>query len=237
LAFLAAGVIKGTLGVGLPIAAVGLMTQFIDPRLAISLVVFPIMFSNIWQIYRAGEIKKTVMKYWMFAVVLAISLMITTSYTAKVATDFLVAFVGVVIILFSLMNLMSTPPSIPEKFDRPGQLIAGLTAGVMGGFTAIWSPPIAAYLIARNTNKDGFVRATGFLFLVGSIPLCLGFWQNGLMTGPVALVSTGMIIPTLAGFSVGEIIRRKLKPDRFKRLVLFFFLLIGLNLIRKAVYG
>ncbi|MDA0349155.1 MAG: sulfite exporter TauE/SafE family protein [Verrucomicrobia bacterium] len=237
MAFLAAGVIKGTLGVGLPIAAVGLMTQFIDPRLAISLVVFPIMFSNIWQMFRAGEIKNTVIKYWIFAFVLAISLLVTTFYTARVAADVLVAFVGVVIILFSLMNLISTPPSIPEKVDRPSQLIGGLIAGVMGGFTAIWSPPIAAYLIARNTDKDEFVRATGFLFLIGSIPLSVGFWQNGLMTGPVAMVSAGMIIPTIAGFSIGEIIRRKLNPDRFKKLVLIFFLLIGLNLIRKAIAG
>ncbi len=200
-------------------------------------MVFPIMFSNLWQIVRAGNAINTIVKYWVCAVVLTISLMVTTFYTVRVAADFLVAFVGVVIILFSLLNLMSTPPSIPEKFIRSGQFITGLVAGIMGGFTAIWSPPIAAYLIARHVDKDEFVRATGFLFLVGSVPLCIGFWQNGLMTGPVALISAGMIIPTLAGFSVGEIIRRKLRPDRFKTLVLIFFLLIGLNLIRKALTG
>ena len=75
-----------------------------------------------------------------------------------------------------------------------------------------------------------------FLFFVGSLPLCIGFWQNGMLTGPIALVSAGMIIPTLVGFSLGEVIRRNLHPERFKTLVLVFFLLIGLNLVRKAIF-
>ncbi len=200
-------------------------------------MVFPIMISNIWQIYRTGNVIQTAKKYWVFAIVLAIFMFATTFFTVRVAADFLVAFVGVVIIIFSVMNLAFTPPPIPKKFDRIGQILGGVMAGIMGGFTAIWAPPIAAYLIVTNTDKDDFVRATGFLFLVGSIPLCLGFWNNGLMTGPIALVSAGMILPTLVGFSIGEVIRRKLDPKRFKTLVLLFFLVIGLNLIRKALVG
>ena len=225
------------MGVGLPIAAVGIMAQFIDPRLAMSLMVFPIMFSNIWQVHSGGNIINVVKKYWLFAIVLSLALITTTFFTVRISTNWLVAFVGIVVILFSLMNLVFNPPPLPARFHRLGQIIGGCCAGVMGGLTAIWSPPIAAYLISTDASKNEFVTASGFLFIIGSIPLCIGFWHNGLLTGPIAGYSAAMIVPTLIGFYFGEAIRKRLKPERFKSVVLICFLFIGLNLIRKSIVG
>ncbi len=236
MSFFVAGAVKGTLGIGLPIAAVGLMTQFMDPRLAMSLMVFPIMITNIWQCYRAGGIPETFKKYYLFAIVLALSLITTTYFTARISAAWLVAFVGTIIVLFSLINLFYSPPSIPARLDKRAQFVGGTVAGIIGGLTAIWSPPIAIYLIARDVGKEDFVRATGFLFFIGSIPLCFGFIQNGLMTGSLAGISMAMIIPSLIGFSLGEVIRSKIKPERFKSIVLICFLIIGINLIRKALF-
>ena len=228
---------KGTLGIGLPIAAIGAMTLFIDPRVAISLMVFPIMVTNLWQCYRAGEVRATVVKYKWFALILLVCLFGTTYFTARISAQWLLAWVGIIIVLFALMNLSFRPPPIPDRFDGIAQWIFAVFAGVLGGLTAIWSPPIAIYLMARDVDKETFVRVTGFLFVIGSLPLCIGFYQNGLLTGQLAVVSMAMIIPSLIGFSIGEVIRRNLNAQRFRQLVLFGFVLIGLNLIRKAVVG
>lgn len=213
------------------------MSQLIDPRLAISLMAFPILFANTWQFYRSGKMGDTIKRYRIIAVMLVISMLIATWFTARVSTEFLMIFIGVVLVLFALMNLAFKPPPIPQRFDRLSQVIGGIAAGVTGGLTAIWSPPVAAFLIARNVEKDEFVGVSGFLFLIGSFPLCIGFWQNGMLTGPVALVSAGMIIPTLAGYFIGEFIRSKIQPTGFRMIVLVFFFLIGLNLIRKGIVG
>ncbi len=210
------------------------MTQFIDPRVAMSLMVFPILVSNSWQCYRAGGFFNTLRKYILFAAILSLCLIITTYFTAQISADWLIASVGMIIVIFSLTNLFYTPPRISARVDKLAQCVGGMLAGIMGGLTAVWSPPIAIYLIARGVDKDDFVRATGFLFLVGSIPLCIGFFQNGLMTESLAVVSIGMIIPSLIGFSLGEVIRRRIKPESFKSIVLICFLVIGTNLIRKA---
>lgn len=42
LAFLLAGTIKGIVGIGLPTTSIGILSQVTDPRLAITLAVFPI---------------------------------------------------------------------------------------------------------------------------------------------------------------------------------------------------
>ena len=139
-------------------------------------MVFPIMGTNMWQCYRAGHFLKTVTRYRIFAIVLSLVLIVTTYFTSIISPDWSVALIGVIVLLFSLTNLFYRPNVIPDKLDASAQAVCGIAAGVIGGFTAVWSPPIAIYLLARNVGKDEFVRATGFLFLVGSTPLCIGFF-------------------------------------------------------------
>ncbi|AXS41021.1 sulfite exporter TauE/SafE family protein [Breoghania sp. L-A4] len=234
--FVLAGTIKGTVGIGLPTAAVGILAQFIDPHLALALVVFPIMTGNAWQAYRAGGMLATLKRYWIFALVSMVALWLSTFVTAAISTDTLITVLGGVIVIFAVTSLAFTPPVIPDRFDRLAQIIAGVLAGIMGGFTAIWAPPMVIYFIARRVDKDEFVRASGLLIFLGSLPLCLGFWQSGLLTGPNALISLMMIVPTLLGFTFGEILRRRLNDNRFRTAVLLIFLAMGLNLIRKALF-
>jgi len=234
--FLLAGTVKGTVGIGLPTASIGMLTLFIDARLAISLVVLPMLISNAWQVYREGMVVETFKSYWRFGVALMLVIAMMTSVTAKIDENLLVMILGVVILLFSVSNLVRMPPRLPPRYDAIAQWIAGILAGLLGGLTAIWSPPTVIYLLARRVDKNEFVRASGVLILLGSIPLSLGFWRAGLLTGDTALVSLGMIVPTLIGFTIGEYIRRRLQADRFRIVVLLIFMAMGLNLIGKAIF-
>ena len=49
--FLLAGTIKGILGVGLPTTSVSVMALFLPPKVAIALVVFPILVTNFRQFF------------------------------------------------------------------------------------------------------------------------------------------------------------------------------------------
>ncbi|MDV7338056.1 sulfite exporter TauE/SafE family protein [Terasakiella sp. A23] len=233
--FLFAGTIKGTVGIGLPTASISILSQFYDPFTAISLVIFPVMVSNFWQVYRSKDVMRIARTYWPFALMLTIFIMICTQLSANIPVNIIMIILGTVIILFSLTSLFVHPPELPARLDRPAQFIAGTLAGIMGGFTAIWAPPMVIYLVSRRIEKDDFVRATGFLLSMGSIPLCIGYWINGFMTGPLASTSLLMIVTTLLGFTIGEMIRKKINPDKFQKVVLIIFLLMGLNIIRKAL--
>lgn len=236
LVFLLAGTIKGTVGIGLPTAAIGILAQFVEPQTAIPLVVFPIMVTNAWQVYRSGHPLVTLKTYWPFAVALMVFMWLTTFLAASISTTTMVTLLGISIVIFSVTSLAVTPPPIPERYDRLAQVVAGSLSGVLGGLTAIWVPPMVIYFLARRIDKDAFVRASGLLLFLGSLPLALGFWQSGLMTGPDALVSMAMIVPSLIGFSIGEVLRRRLSDKRFRTAVLLVFLLMGLNLIRRALF-
>jgi len=71
--------------------------------------------------------------------------------------------------------------------------------------------------------------------MLGSLTLAISYSSVGLITRGQAIASAMLVIPSIIGFSIGERIRERLDEALFKRLVLWFFLLMGLNLIRKSL--
>ena len=235
LVFLFAGVIKGVIGLGLPTISLGILSLFAPPHTAIALVVFPLLLSNIWQIFRTGAGLDTLRRYGVLAGCLFVTLWLTTFVTARLSADLLIGVIGLAMFIFAVTSLWGPNFTIPDRADRIAQVIAGVAAGALGGLTSIWSPPFVTYLIARKVESEEFMRASGVFILIGGFPLMIGFWQNGLLNGQTAPLSLILVLPTIAGFSIGEIIRRRLDAQRFRRVLLWFFLLMSFNLMRRAV--
>ena len=104
-------------------------------------------------------------------------------------------------------------------------------AGVLGGLSSIWSPPVAMYLLARNVSKAEFIGATGFLFLAGSVPLAIGLSFAGVLTVNTILHSLMGLAVVLVGFWAGEWLRGHVQQHLFRRIVLWAFLIMGARLI------
>lgn len=235
LVFLLAGAVKGTVGIGLPTVSISLQSQFLDPRLAISLTLLPILISNLWQCFRAGRFLETFRRYSLMAACLVIFIYLSANFAHRISTSVLTLVMGGAVIAFSVLGLGSRIPRLPDAWNRAGQLICGSAAGVLGGITAIWGPPLIIFLLARRVEKDDFVRAIGVLFAIGSLPLLFSFWQADRFDAEIAVVSILMIIPSIAGFFAGEWLRNKLDAKRFQTILLVLFLVLGLNLIRRGL--
>jgi len=76
----------------------------------------------------------------------------------------------------------------------------------------------------------------GLFILLGGVPLAIGFWQTGLLNGETAPLSVLMIVPTLLGFSLGELVRKRLDAALFRKVLLWMFLLMGLNLLGQTFF-
>ena len=231
--FLFAGVVKGFLGIGLPAAAMGLLTLIIPPTEAISLLWLPILFTNIFQFGRAPDRRSIATSYVWFAVPLAASIFITSLFINDYPTALLTIAIGAAMVIFSLNLLFGM--TVPIGPGPVWQGAFGVVSGVLGGLSSIWSPPVAMYLIARDTPKEQFIGAAGFLFLAGCFPLGIGLVMSGLITWTVIVKSTLGLIATLVGFRIGEILRERVSQQRFRLVVLIAFLLMGLRLIAVGV--
>lgn len=235
--FLLAGTVKGGIGIGLPTTVIAILSIFVDPRLAVALGLMPIILSNLWQAYREGEWRRTLARFWPYAATLAVALFLASNLAVDADAGTILLTTGVGIAVFAGVSLIRRPPPVPERWERTAQVVAGVASGVMGGFTGLWAPPLVILLLALRLDKSDFVRATGLLLFMGGIPLLAGYALGGLITLEVFLWSLVMCLPTFLGFSLGERVRRKMDAGRFQKLVLLFFLLMGLNMVRRAVMG
>ena len=227
--FIFAGIVKGFLGIGLPAAAMGLLTLIIPPTEAISLLWLPILFSNMFQYGRAKNKREIAVTYKWFAAAIFISIFLTSLFINDYPTALLTVAIGIAMVVFSMNLLFGL--SLPVGPGRGWQVGVGIVSGVLGGLSSIWSPPVAMYLMARNTPKDMFIGATGFLFLAGCLPLGAGLVISGLITWSVIVKSLLGLLMTLIGFRIGEILRERISQDRFRQVVLVAFLIMGGRLI------
>jgi uncharacterized membrane protein YfcA len=232
--FVFAGIVKGFLGIGLPAAAMGLLTLIISPTEAISLLWLPILFTNIFQYGRARNKREIAMTYKWFAVAIFCSIFLTSLFINDYPTALLTVAIGIAMVVFSLNLLFGL--SLPVGPGRGWQVGVGIVSGVLGGLSSIWSPPVAMYLMARNTPKDMFIGTTGFLFLAGCLPLGAGLVISGLITWPVIVKSLLGLLMTLTGFRIGEILRERISQDRFRQIVLVAFLIMGGRLIATGLF-
>ena len=236
LAFLVAGTVKGSVGLGLPTTALAIMTLVIDPRAAIALVMIPMVVTNAWQVWRLGDILGCARRYLPFSLALMVSVGVTVALTRDAPDRLLFAMLGIGILFFVAVNSVIRVPVLPAWADRPAQIATGLICGVLGGMTSVWAPPMALYLAARRVPKDEFVRASGLLIFLGSLPLVIGFAAQNILTPRLAMVSAALLIPSLIGFSIGEVLRRKMSEAHFRAGLLIVFLIMGLNLLRRAIW-
>ncbi|RMD92678.1 MAG: sulfite exporter TauE/SafE family protein [Alphaproteobacteria bacterium] len=233
--FVLAGTIKGLVGLGLPTTFIGVMSQVTDPRTAIALGLVPMIVTNGWQAARQGQILATLRSYAPFIAALMLFGGVTAAMAVSASDRFIHGVMGLVIVLFVAVNATLRVPPLPARWDRPAQIVAGVMAGVMGGITSVWAPPMAVYLAARHTPPEEFVRATGVMIFFGALPLAAAYAQAGMFDARLGLASAVLVLPALAGFSLGERLRRRLSAARFRTVLLAVFLAMGLNLIRKAL--
>ena len=160
---------------------------------------------------------------------LAASIFLTSLFINDYPTALLTVAIGSAMVIFSLNLLFGV--TVPIGPSPVWQGAFGVVAGVLGGLSSIWSPPVAMYLIARDTPKERFIGAAGFLFLAGCVPLGIGLVMSGLITWVVIIKSSLGLATTLIGFRVGEILRERVSQNRFRQIVLVAFLLMGMRLI------
>lgn len=229
------GVVKGTLGLGMPITVVSVMTFVIDARTAVLLVLMPVVITNLWQIIHSGQLLQVLRRYWKLTVSMSYFLISTSVLAANVPIHIVMLSIGVAVVLFAALNLWISMPEIPDQYDGAAQLMAGLFTGVLGGISGLIVVPLVAYFSACNLDKDSFITVTSPFFLLGGCLLIVSFSQSGLFAPDMALLSTLLVVPAVAGLLAGEKIRRHLPADIFKRLVLIIFFLMGVNMIFKGV--
>jgi len=140
-------------------------------------------------------------------------------------------------VLFAGLSFWDLVPTISAGAERYAGPAVGLFAGVVGGVTGIFAPPIAAYIHSLRVDKRVFVFWLTASFMLGGLTQAVSYFRLGLYTPAVAGYAGLACIPALLGTRLGLWIQDRLPGEvfRFRRLVLVLVLVTGISLIAQSL--
>lgn len=233
-----AGAIKGALGFAMPMILISGLSSFMSVELALAGLMLPTLVTNLSQAFRQGwkAAWGTVRTYWRMLSVMVLLLAISAQLLVALSDRVLLVLLGGPIVAFALIQLAGVPLRLPVQRRRRAEWISGAIAGIYGGISGIWGPPVMIYLISVDTGKYDMVRVLGVVFLVGAVALIGGHLVSGVATAQSLGFSALLVVPGMLGLWLGYFVQDRLDPVQFRRWTLIMLVLTGLNLLRQALF-
>ncbi len=234
-AFTAAGITKGAVGLGLPLTAIAVLTIPMGLREAVPLIIVPVLITNAWQMTRGGMPVSLFKRFWTMIVPLGIGAWSGTVLLFVIDETLVGALLGAVIIVYSLVNIFALRFRIPAEHERWYSPGVGLLSGLLTGLTGSVGGPVAIYFQALGLDRETFLRAASLAFFLTALPWGGTLIAEGALTLEAAAIGSAALLPSFAGMWVGRKIGERLSQEVFSKGVFGFLILVGANLIRRAI--
>ncbi|WP_119166289.1 sulfite exporter TauE/SafE family protein [Algihabitans albus] len=234
-ALLLGGTVKGTIGIGLPLVSVPLLAMQLPVPTAIAVLGLPVLISNLVQMNVGGGLRPAVARFWPLLAALVCGILIGAHLLAAIDERRLSLFLGCLVIVFALLNLVGGRLTIPLSAERWIGPPLGFAAGVLGGLSSFFGPPVVMYFVALKMPKTSFVSAIALIYFAGTLPLYAAMAWLSLFGLPEVALSALALLPVGVGLWIGQHLRQRLPQDLFSRLVLVLLTVIGATLIWRAL--
>ena len=234
LAVLAGGLIKGTLGFGMPMVALPIIAFVIPATTAMIILCAPILLTNFLQI----KFKQGISSYRFLPMILSliIGLIVGARLILEINLNTITQIIAVSIIFAALINCFGFKIQNPNKSrERVIIIIIGFGSGILGGLSTFYGPPMLAYLVASDLPKEKFVRTVSTMYFVGSFPLYGSLIYYGFATKEDIFMSMFLIIPAFISQQIGTRIRDKINQKQFRTCILVTLIILGISLFIKTI--
>lgn len=231
------GLTKGIVGLGLPLVAVPLLSYLMPVPEAISVMIVPILLTNLYQMFRNEKIKLTVGRFWPAILFLVLGVPIGTFGLTVLKTTWLDLVLGFVVILFVVSNLLRQPFTISPRHERWFGPPVGLVSGVLGGLSSQYGPPFGIYLLALKVPKDTFIATMAVTLEIGGVTLLISLMSFHVLHLQGLVYSAAAVIPAFVGLILGEHARNRFSQATFRKAVLLILIVTAAFLIRRGLHG
>ena len=234
LAVLAGGIVKGTIGFGMPMVALPIIAFVIPATTAMIILCVPILLTNFLQI----KFKQGVSSYRFLPmfISLIIGLIVGARLILEININTITQIIAVSIIFAALVNCFGIKiTSINQKKEKAITIIIGFGSGILGGLSTFYGPPMLAYLVAADLPKEKFVRTVSTMYFIGSFPLYGSLIYYGFATSLDLIVSLILIIPAYIAQQLGTKIRDKINQKQFRMCILITLIILGFSLLIKTL--
>nr|WP_290428774.1 sulfite exporter TauE/SafE family protein [Ramlibacter aurantiacus] len=225
-------VVKGALGVGLPLVAVPMLSLLMPAPRAMGVLMVPVLLSNLWQAWQCGQLAHA-RRFVGLIVAQLVATVLTVRFSQGLSVQTFNTLVALAVLSAVVLMALRPTGEIPPRHERWAGPLVGALAGIMGGISTLTGPVIIAYLMALRLKRDEFVGSISVVYLCGSVPMYASmlWWERfGWFEVGWSVVA---LVPMFIGLHAGGLLRRRISEEGFRRLLFAFLSLLAVALLFK----
>jgi uncharacterized protein len=226
-----AGLLKGTIGVGMPVVALPLLSLFIDIKSAAMLLSMPLIFSNLPQALEGGKTGRCLMQLTPVILGMIPGLFLGVRVLLALDTNVAKIIAGLVLMGVGGVTLLAPKLQLQSRLVLPTGITFGFFGGILGGIAAMPGPLVFIFLLAKGLRGKAFTKEASLYLVVSAGLLAILLTASRQFGWLDVSVSTAAILPVVLGMYVGQHMRDKIAPETFKKLVLIAVIAAGAELL------
>jgi hypothetical protein len=222
--------VKGTLGIGMPLVAVPLLSLFLAPTQAIALMAVPVLTSNAWQAWDSGASWRGVRRFLPLITTSMAATLLTVPMTLALSPRAMNQVVAAVVLGALVLLCLPLRLHVPPARERWWSAGVGALSGVLGGVSSLAGPLIVSYLVALRLPREEFIGNISVIYFASALPLYVSMAAHERLGGTELLLSALALLPMAAGLALGKRLRGRLGERWFRRVLLAFLAAVALLL-------
>jgi uncharacterized membrane protein YfcA len=225
--FFAAGLVKGTLGMGLPTLAMGLLGLVMPVPQAAALITLPSLVTNVWQACAGRALRALLARLWSMLAGIAAGVA-TAAWLPWHDEGFARVLLGVCLLAYGVSGWAGRRlPAVPARWQRVAGAAAGALTGLVTGVTGVFVLPAVPYLQSLQLDRHALPQALALSFTTSTLALAALLAVRGDLGMAASLGSALALVPALLGMWVGQKLRDGMSEPTFRRCFFGGLVLLG----------
>ncbi|KML47082.1 sulfite exporter TauE/SafE [Burkholderia cepacia] len=233
-ALLLGGMAKGITGIGVPLIAMPILSQFLPIRHAVLLLSMPIILGNIPQALEGGQVLATARKIAAPIAGTVIGNVVGVAILLSLNPGHAQAASGALLIFAATLMLAAPKLNLPDAWQKPVGFVLGFGAALMESIASVPGPLLATYLISSGATGRVFTKQIAIILVVSIVTLITTFSGAAHASGADLAISAAASLPAIAGMWLVRPLRDKMSPRIFRMVVLLFVLAAASQMIWKS---
>ena len=234
-AFLLAGFVKGTIGLGLPTVSMGLLAVTMPPSRALAIVIVPAIVTNIWQTFGGPYLRDIVRRLWPLMIGTVFGIWLNSGMLTGPYAHYGPIVLGVLLVIYAIVGLSQFSFKVAPRDEKWVGGLVGVVTGMVSAATGVQVIPSMPFMQAIGMEKEELVQALGVFFTVDTVALAFNLTSAGLLSAATALPAAVAMAAAFAGMFIGQAVRSRMQPEAFRRWFLIAMIFLGLYLVVSAV--
>lgn len=223
--------LKGMMGLGLPLFVVPLLATLTTVGEAVLLMIIPGIGANLWVVMNRRRYRSMIVQHMPFLVSGFLGGVAGTAMLHVISDRALKILLVFWLAIYLLQYFLGKKPM--RLFTGQGAFgyAAGLIAGVTQGSTGISAQVVAPYYHGRNLAAPAYAFLVAFTFLLFSAGQMTAALGTHLLTPQLLQLSLAALVPTLIFTRIGIRLADRISLELFNKGLLVVFCLMEVALL------